>query len=81
MRTAIDAAGRIVVPKALRDELSLTPGRELEILARDGTLVIEPAPTEVKLVKRGRLLVAKPAKRLPPLTRDLVRDTLERTRR
>ena len=38
MRTTIDKAGRIVVPKALRDELSLTPGQELEISAVDGRL-------------------------------------------
>jgi AbrB family looped-hinge helix DNA binding protein len=81
MKTAIDAAGRIVVPKALRDELGLTPGRALDASARDGALVIEPLPTAVSLVRRGRLVVAKPEGPLPKLTRQQVRDTLEGARR
>ncbi len=81
MRTAIDAAGRLIVPKALRDELGLVPGRELEIRARDGALVIEPVPTPVSLVRRGKVLVAKPNKPLPPLTQDEVREALEGARR
>lgn len=31
MHTTIDAAGRIVVPKALRDALGLTPGTALDV--------------------------------------------------
>lgn len=81
MRTAIDAAGRVIVPKALRDELGLTAGRELEIRARDGVLVIEPIPTPVTLVKRGKRLVAKPDTKLPELTQDAVRAALEGSRR
>lgn len=81
MKTAIDAAGRVIVPKALRDELGLTAGRELEIRARDGVLVIEPIPTPVTLVKRGKRLVAKPDTKLPELTQDAVRAALEGSRR
>ena len=36
MRTTIDAAGRVIVPKAIRDEMGLTGGQELEIRAGDG---------------------------------------------
>jgi AbrB family looped-hinge helix DNA binding protein len=81
MKTAIDAAGRVIVPKALRDQLGLAPGRELEIRARDGALVIEPVPTEVTLVRRGKRLVAKPKTDLPKLTQDDVRAALEGSRR
>jgi len=81
MKTAIDAAGRVIVPKALRDELGLTAGRELEIQTRDGVLVIEPIPTPVTLVKRGKRLVAKPDTKLPELTQDAVRAALESSRR
>lgn len=81
MKTAIDAAGRVIVPKALRDELGLAPGRELEIRARDGVLVIEPVPTPVTLVRRGKRLVAKPKTDLPKLTQDEVRAALEGSRR
>jgi AbrB family looped-hinge helix DNA binding protein len=81
MKTAIDPAGRVVVPKSLRDELGLRPGRELAIRAHDGALVIEPLPTQVKLVRRGRRMVAVPAERLPALTQDEVRAALEGSRR
>jgi AbrB family looped-hinge helix DNA binding protein len=81
MKTAIDGAGRVVVPKALRDQLGLSPGRELEIHARDGALVIEPLPTPVTLVKRGKRVVAKPKAELPKLTQDEIRAALEGSRR
>jgi len=81
MRTAIDAAGRVIVPKALREQLGLTAGRELEIRARDGVLVIEPLPTEVLLVRRGKRLVARPKSKLPKLTQDEVRAALDGARR
>jgi AbrB family looped-hinge helix DNA binding protein len=81
MKTTIDSAGRIVVPKALRDALQFRPGQPLELRAGDGRLEIEAAPTPLKLVKRGKGVVAVPDSPLPRLTADEVRDTLERTRR
>jgi AbrB family looped-hinge helix DNA binding protein len=81
MKTAIDRAGRVIIPKALRDELGLEPGRQLEISARDGALVIEPLPTPVVLVRRGKAVVAKPEAPLPKLTQAEVRAALENTRR
>jgi AbrB family looped-hinge helix DNA binding protein len=81
MRTTIDAAGRIVVPKPIRQELGLTAGQELDITARDGRLEIEVAPTPMRLERRGTGVVAVPEAQLPPLTADLVRETLERGRR
>jgi hypothetical protein len=53
----------------------------LEIRERDGRIEIEPAPTAMALVRRSGGPVAVPAEKLPPLTDDLVRETLERTRR
>jgi len=53
----------------------------LEARATDGRLELEIAPTPVKLKKRGRSLVAVPASKLPTLTADAVRETLERVRR
>ena len=81
MKTAIDAAGRVIIPKSLRDELGLRPGLPLEIHACDGGLLIEPLPTAVTLVRRGKRVVAKPASRLPKLTLDDVRGVLEGSRR
>jgi AbrB family looped-hinge helix DNA binding protein len=81
MKTAIDSAGRVIVPKILRDELGLAPGRPLEISARDGLLVIEPLPTAVTLVRKGKTYVAKPAGQLPTLTAEDVRAALNGARR
>lgn len=81
MKTTIDAAGRIVVPKALRQALGLKPGQLMEIRAGDGRLEIEIAPTPMQLKKRGKGVVAVPADTLPPLTAEQVRETLERVRR
>jgi len=81
MRTTIDAAGRVVVPKALRDRLGLSGGRVLEIREREGRIEIEPAATAMTLEEREGGPVAVPDEELPPLTDDIVRATLERTRR
>jgi AbrB family looped-hinge helix DNA binding protein len=81
MRTSVDAAGRVVIPKDLRERLGIRRGRVLEIRERDGRIEIEPAPTAMTLVRRSGGTVAVPREKLPPLTDDLVRDTLEHTRR
>jgi AbrB family looped-hinge helix DNA binding protein len=81
MKTIIDAAGRIFVPKSLRQALGLKAGQEVEIRAGDGRLEIEIAPTPMRLKKRGKGVVAVPDARLPALTAEQVRDTLERVRR
>lgn len=80
MRTTLDAAGRLVVPKALRDALGLYGGEELEARARDGRLEIEPVPTPMHLERHGTGLVAVPEVRLPVLTEEQVRATLDQTR-
>jgi AbrB family looped-hinge helix DNA binding protein len=81
MRTTIDVAGRIVVPKALRDELGLSGGQALEIAVRDGRLELEPPPVPLHLERRGHALVAVPDGPVVPLSAATVRETLERVRR
>jgi len=81
MKATLDTAGRLVVPKALRQALGLKPGLPLEIRAGDGRLEIEIAPTPMRLEKRGKGVVAVPQRELPALTAEQVRETLERVRR
>lgn len=81
MHTTIDGAGRVVIPKDLRERLGLSGGRVLEIRERDGRIEIEPAATPMALEVRAGGPVAVPAEELPPLTDEIVRATLERTRR
>lgn len=68
MKTTIDRAGRLVVPKALREAARLEPGTTLDLRLVDGRIEIEPAPIQVSLERRGKLLVAIPKGRVPRLT-------------
>jgi AbrB family looped-hinge helix DNA binding protein len=81
MQTTIDSAGRIVVPKPLRDELGLVGGERLEIRAHDGTLEVDVIPVPMHLVERGGVPSAIPSEPLPALTAHQVREILERVRR
>ena len=67
MITTIDSAGRLVIPKEVRREASLEPGTPLDVRWRDGVIEIEPQPLAVTLVRKGRLLVARPMGRVPTL--------------
>lgn len=67
MKATIDRAGRIVVPKAIRETTGLTPGTALEIRVVGDHIEIEPVPVPMKLERRGKLLVAVPQKPLPLL--------------
>ena len=80
MLVTIDAAGRVVIPKSIRESLGLTGGRTIEVREREGVIEIEPAATAMRLVKRNGRLVAVPDRELPPLTDDVVRATLDKTR-
>jgi len=77
MKTTIDHAGRLVIPKDIRRESGIKPGMPLEVRWEKGAIAITPAPLEVKLERKGRLLVAVPAKD----TSRLSADTVERTRK
>jgi AbrB family looped-hinge helix DNA binding protein len=57
--TTIDAAGRIVIPKQIREAAGLKPGEPLAVRVRDGRVEIEPAPRSVKIVTRGKVRVAE----------------------
>ncbi len=81
MRTTIDPAGRVVIPKEMRLRLGLSGGQEVEIREREGCIEIEPAVVQMSLRDTGKGPVAVPAEDLPPLTDELVRATIERTRR
>ena len=78
MKTTIDDAGRLVIPKEIRREARLVPGAPLEVRWRDGRIEIEPVPAPVRIERRGRLLVAVPRKKLPKLTQETVEQTRAR---
>ena len=70
MRSTIDKAGRLVIPKPLRDHLGLIPG-EVNVM-RDGTGIrIEPIATEeIEEDSAGRLVIGASGM---PVDDDMVR--------
>jgi AbrB family looped-hinge helix DNA binding protein len=80
MRTTIDAGGRVVIPKPVRDRPGLRPGAEVEVVEADGKVEIAPAVAAIEVVEVAGRLVAR-GEGLPPLTDETVRETIERTRR
>jgi AbrB family looped-hinge helix DNA binding protein len=75
MKTTIDNAGRLVIPKEIRTQAGLTPGTVLDIRWRDGCIELEPAPLPVEFVRKGRLLVAIPKQEVERLTAERVEKT------
>ena len=57
MRATIDKAGRLVIPKPLRDRLGLCPG-EVELTADGTALRVEPIAGEGLTERSGRLVIA-----------------------
>ena len=81
METTIDKAGRLVVPKAMREAIGLVEGGRVDVRSEDGRIVIEAVPVEMRMESRGGVLVCVPTEELPPLTAGDVRDVLESLRR
>jgi len=79
MKTTIDAVGRLVVPKALREQLGFAAGTELELEAVDGRLEVS-VPSRVR-VEEGAYGVRFAAEDSVRLTSEQVRDLIERGRR
>jgi AbrB family looped-hinge helix DNA binding protein len=69
MRATIDKAGRLVIPKPLRDRVGLQPG-VVEVVV-DGTGLRVEAIAAESLVERGDLLVIPAAG--TPISADVVR--------
>lgn len=51
---SIDKARRIVIPKAIREKLHLEPGRTLLAEVVGDRIELSPAPTELRLVRKGK---------------------------
>lgn len=65
IQTTIDAAGRMVLPKVVRDEAGILPGMPLRITVEQGRIEIEPLPREVRVLQKGPLRVAVPVEESP----------------
>jgi AbrB family looped-hinge helix DNA binding protein len=80
MSTAIDSAGRLVIPKAVRDAAGIAPGTPLEVRFRDGRIEIEPVPLDVSVEAIDGVAVASPQEPVPVLSAETVAATRDRLR-
>jgi AbrB family looped-hinge helix DNA binding protein len=79
MKTTIDRAGRIVVPKSLRAALQLNGGDEVEITLEGERIELVPAPRQVTLLKGSNGVLTSDLD-LASHGPDQVREALERAR-
>jgi bifunctional DNA-binding transcriptional regulator/antitoxin component of YhaV-PrlF toxin-antitoxin module len=77
MKTTLDRAGRLVIPRDILHESGIKPGMPLEVRWEKGVICITPVPLTVKLERQGPLLVTVPTKAVPPL----LKSTVERIRK
>lgn len=65
----VDAKGRIVLPKEIRERLGLTPGEEVDIHEEDGKAVVEPEDTPEQVIERMERLITEtsPGEEMRPL--------------
>jgi AbrB family looped-hinge helix DNA binding protein len=80
MKTTIDNAGRVVIPKDLRIALMLHGGDEVEIVLEGDRIELSPAAREVHLRKSPSGLLVSDLE-MPGHGPEQVREALERARR
>ena len=77
-KLTLDKAGRIVLPKPLRDELQLEPGDTLELETSGEEIVLRPARGSAQLRKKQGVWVFRSCE---PLTPEMVAKTVREVRR
>jgi AbrB family looped-hinge helix DNA binding protein len=77
MRTTIDKAGRLVIPRALRDRIGLVGGGEVELELVGSAVRIEPVSGSDLKDVAGLLVIPATG---TPLTGDLVRELIDADR-
>ena len=80
MKTTIDGAGRVVVPKKIREAVQLEAGSEIDVRVENGIIQMEPVAAPVKFKKRGHLVVATRPEQTGTLTQETVDATQESIR-
>ena len=61
MKTTIDKAGRVVIPRPIREKAGLGPGAEIEITLDGFAVRIARAVEGPKIERRGKRLVVQPS--------------------
>jgi AbrB family looped-hinge helix DNA binding protein len=74
----IDKAGRIVLPKPVREELQLSPGDSLEVESSEERVVLRPVRANARIYKKQGVWVMHGGS---PLSEDVVEKTIQKVRR
>jgi AbrB family looped-hinge helix DNA binding protein len=77
MQLTLDKAGRIVLPKKMRDELALAPGDELDVEVADACIQLRPRHAHSTLVQERGVWVHKAGE---PLALETVERVLNQVR-
>jgi AbrB family looped-hinge helix DNA binding protein len=56
----IDQAGRIVLPKSVRDELAIQPGDTLKVSVHGSSVTLTPSAERAGFIRKGKALVFAP---------------------
>jgi AbrB family looped-hinge helix DNA binding protein len=80
IQATIDKAGRIVLPKALRDELQLEPGETLELERTGDHITLRPRRGAGTMHKKKGFWVLRSANTIPSSVTDRVLDDLRSAR-
>jgi AbrB family looped-hinge helix DNA binding protein len=73
----LDKAGRVVLPKPVRDELQLAPGDSIELESSEERIVLRPARGNARMQKKQGIWVLHGG---APLSAGLVKETIRRVR-
>lgn len=76
-KVTIDRAGRVILPKSLRDELCLSPGDTLDLSVKGDEVTLRPRRSVNPLQKERGVWVFRTGK---TLTENETRETLQRIR-
>jgi AbrB family looped-hinge helix DNA binding protein len=74
----MDRAGRLVLPKPVREQLQLEPGQPLELESFDDHIVLRPVRGNASMYKKQGVWVFRGG---APLKASAVRETLRRVRK
>ena len=80
MLATIDAGGRVVVPKDVRERLGLRPGIQVGLTEIDGALKITPVVTPLSVVERNGVVVLGSKRTMLTLRAERLPDVPEATR-
>jgi AbrB family looped-hinge helix DNA binding protein len=75
-KLTIDKAGRIVIPKPLREELHLAPGDELELDSFGDQITLRPVREPSPLRKEDGMWVFRTGTRIPASTTNEILEQL-----